>query len=60
MFAAWKGYKNILSEVKILRSQTQGIIYMYENELYELKYSFLKDTLENVKCVMPCKAKKKL
>ena len=33
--------------------------YKYENELYELKYSFLKNTLENVTCVTPCKAKKK-
>ena len=35
---------------------------IYENELYELEYSFLKCTLENVTWVtwvIPCKAKKK-
>ena len=31
----------------------------FENELYELKYSFLKGTLENVACVTPYKAKQK-
>ena len=32
----------------------------YENELYELKYSFLKGTLEKLTCIMRCEAKKKL
>ena len=32
---------------------------MYENKLYELKYLFLKGTLENVTCVTPYKAKRK-
>ena len=36
-----------------------GTMYnLYENELYEFKYSFLNDTVENVTCVTPCKTKK--
>ena len=31
---------------------------IYQNELYELKYSFLNGTIENVTCVTPCKTKK--
>ena len=32
---------------------------IYENDIYELNYSFLKGTLENVPCVTPCAAKEK-
>ena len=53
----WKGYLNTLSEITILMSHGQNTIC--ENELYELKYSFLKGTLENVTCVTLCNAKKK-
>ena len=54
MFAVLEGYLNTLSEITILRSKRKSTIY--KNELYELKYSFLKGTLENVPCVTLCKA----
>ena len=38
--------------------KVNGQCTLYENELYELKYSFLKGTVENVTCVTPFKAKK--
>ena len=44
--------------VQILKLRSKGQCTIYENELYELKYSFLEDTVENVTCVSPCKAKK--
>ena len=44
---------NTLSHITKLRSKRQCTIY--ENELYELKYSFLKGTVENVIYVTPCK-----
>ena len=57
MFEALERVLKSLSEITISRSQRQSAIY--ENELYELKYLFLKGTLENVTWVTPCKTKKK-
>ena len=44
--------------VQITKAGSNGQCTIYENELYELKYSFLKGTVENVTCVTQCKAKK--
>ena len=50
-------FKHPIREITTLKSQRQSTIY--QSELYELKYSFLKRTLENVTCVTSCKAKQK-
>ena len=41
----------------VTKLRPKGQCTIYENELYELKYPFLKGTIENVTCVIPCKAK---
>ena len=54
MFAALeREFKYLVINYKVKVKRT-----MYENELYQLKYSFLKGTVENVTCVTPCKTKK--
>ena len=56
MFIALERNLNILSQIIMLKSKRQYTIY--KNELYGLKYSFLKGTVKKVTCVTPCKAKK--
>ena len=42
----------------ITKLRSKGHCTIYQNELYELKCSFLKGTIENVTYVTPCKAQK--
>ena len=48
-------FKHLIINYKVKVERT---MYNLQNELYELKYSFLKGTVENVTRVTPCKAKR--